>query len=134
MSIGSADGLSSAPIARTVIVEPAIFASRKWQSVAHDSVCASMKRSGGVFSTLPPAPGPEAEAYAAQNEQFVTGVDGDLVHWGYQGQLTDEQLRAGFLASGADAGEAERFTAAIRGRIETLRDVTQPGASGRRIL
>ena len=42
--------------ARTVMVEPEIAASRKWQSVAHDSVCASMKRSSGESRTLPPAP------------------------------------------------------------------------------
>ena len=32
----------------------------------------------------------DPEAYAAQNELFVTGVDGDLVKWGYQGQRTTD--------------------------------------------
>ena len=86
------------------------------------------------------------EAYAAQNEQFVTGVDNGLVKWGYQGQrttdltydirvedvrwfynlagaLSDEQLRAALRASGATAEEVEQFTAALRGRIEKLRQV-----------
>jgi hypothetical protein len=98
----------------------------------------------------------DPEAYAAQNEQFVTGMEGDVVHWGYQGQrtadltyditredvqwfvrlagrLSDDQLRAGFLASGADAEEANRFTAAIRGRIDALRKIAQPPAAARRI-
>jgi hypothetical protein len=95
----------------------------------------------------------DPEAYAAQNELFVTGVDGDLVTWGYQGQRTaditdgisvadvrwfytlagalgDEQLRAAFRASGATAEEVEQFTAAIRGRIEELRDVATGTRAG----
>ena len=93
----------------------------------------------------------DAAAYAAQNELFVTGVDGDLVKWGYQGQrttdityditvedvrwfyklagaLSDDQLRAAFRASGATAEDVENFTAAMRGRLEKLREV----ASGTR--
>ena len=88
----------------------------------------------------------DPEAYAAQNELFVTGVEGDLVKWGYQGQrttdltsdirvedvrwfyrragaLSDEQLRAALRASGAAAEEVEQFTAALRGRIQKLREV-----------
>ena len=88
----------------------------------------------------------DPEAYAAQNELFVTGVDGDVVKWGYQGQrttditsditvddvrwfyklagaLSDDQLRAAFRASGATAEEVEQFTAAMRGRLEKLREV-----------
>ena len=88
----------------------------------------------------------DPEAYAAQNESFVTGVDGDLVQWGYQGQrttdltsnitvedvrwfcrragaLSDEQLRAALLASGATAEEVGQFTAALRARLEKLHDV-----------
>ncbi len=90
----------------------------------------------------------DPDAYAAQNELFVTGLDGDIVHWGYQGQrttdltyditredvrwfyalagqLTDDQLRGGFRASGATDAEVEQFTAAIRGRMETLRSVAE---------
>lgn len=88
----------------------------------------------------------DAAAYAAQNDLFVTGLDGELVHWGYQGQrttdityditvedvrwfytragaLSDDQLRAAFSASGATPEEVEHFTAAMRGRLEKLREV-----------
>lgn len=85
----------------------------------------------------------DVDAFAAQNELFVTGVDGEHVQWGYQGQrtadltmqirrdavrwfyglarqLSDTQLRDGLLASGATADEAARFTRAIRDRIDRL--------------
>ena len=88
----------------------------------------------------------DARAYAEQSESFITGVDGDNVQFGYQGQrtadltehitrddvrwfyrlagqLSDEQLRDGFLASGATPDEAGYFTAALRARIEKLREV-----------
>ena len=90
----------------------------------------------------------DPEAYAAQNELFVTGVDGGHVKWGYQGQrtadlttditvddvrwfythagaLSDDQLRAALRASGATPEEIEQFTTAIRGRLERLREVTE---------
>ena len=90
----------------------------------------------------------DVTAFAEQNDQFITGVDGDLVQWGYQGQrtadmtehitradvqwfyrlarqLTDEQIREGFLASGATPDEAGYFTAALRGRLEKLREVAE---------
>ena len=88
----------------------------------------------------------DPKAYAEQSATFITGVDGEVVQWGYQGQrtadltdnitrddvrwfyrlagqLTDEQLRDGFLASGATPDEAGYFTAAMRARIEKLREV-----------
>ena len=90
----------------------------------------------------------DVTAFAEQNQQFITGVDGDVVTWGYQGQrtadmtenitrsdvqwfhrlagkLTDEQLREGFLASGATPDEAGNFTAALRGRIDKIREVAE---------
>ena len=90
----------------------------------------------------------DVKAYAEQSELFVTAVDGETVQWGYQGQrtadmtenitredvrwfnrlasqLTDEQLRDGFAASGATADEAGYFTAALRARIEKLREVAE---------
>ena len=90
----------------------------------------------------------DVTAFAEQNDQFITGVDGDLVQWGYQGQrtadmtehitradvqwfyrlarqLTDEQIQEGFLASGATPDEAGYFTAALRGRLEKLREVAE---------
>ena len=88
----------------------------------------------------------DPEAYAAQSERLVSGVEGELVKWGYQGQrtsdltsgitvedvrwfctragaLSDEQLRAALRASGATAEEVEQFTAALRARLEKLRQV-----------
>jgi len=90
----------------------------------------------------------DVSAYAAQNEAFITGVDGEFVKWGYQGQrtadltegitvedvrwfhklagqLTDEQIHEGFVASGATPDEAGYFTAALRGRIEKLREIAE---------
>ena len=88
----------------------------------------------------------DPEAFAAQNEVFVTGVTDGFVQWGYQGQrtadmvqnitredvrwfhrlagqLTDDQLRGALRASGATAEETERFAAALRERLNKLRDV-----------
>jgi hypothetical protein len=89
----------------------------------------------------------DVNAYAAQNESFITGVGDDgMVQWGYAGQrtadaaagisvddvrwfyklaaqLTDDQLRSGFLASGATPDEAGYFTAALRARIAKLQEV-----------
>ena len=90
----------------------------------------------------------DVTAYAAQNEAFITGVDGEFVKWGYQGQrtadltegitvedvrwfhklaaqLTDDQIHEGFVASGAAPDEAGYFTAALRGRIEKLREIAE---------
>ena len=81
--------------------------------------------------------------FAAQNAEFVTGVDGDMVRFGYVGQrtadvaagisvadvrwlcrylgcITDEQLRDALRASGATPEDTEAFTAAIRDRIDQL--------------
>ena len=81
--------------------------------------------------------------FEAQNSEFVTAVDEGMVRFGYVGQhtpdvatgisvedvawlcqylgrITDAQLRAGLGASGANDEEIERFTRAIRGRIEQL--------------
>ncbi len=91
----------------------------------------------------------DPEAFAAQNAQFVTGVDGDLVQFGYQGQrtpditanitradvawfvriadrLTDDHLRAALRASGATAEETGLFTAALRARLDQLRNPSAP--------
>jgi hypothetical protein len=85
----------------------------------------------------------DPEAFAGQNAQFVTGVDGDLVQFGYQGQrtvdltanitradvawfvgiasrLTDDHLRAALRASGATDEEVDLFTASLRGRLDQL--------------
>jgi hypothetical protein len=89
----------------------------------------------------------DCAAYAAQSDQFVLGVDGDLVLWGYRGQrttdavaditrsdvrwlyrylggLTDEQIAAGLRASGGTESEIADFTHALRERLDRLKDVT----------
>jgi hypothetical protein len=86
----------------------------------------------------------DPEAFAGQNQQFITGVDGDIVQFGYQGQrtadasanitkadagwfvriadrLTDDHLRAALRASGASREEIDLFTAALRARLDQLR-------------
>ncbi|HYE89184.1 MAG TPA: hypothetical protein VEA16_22690 [Vicinamibacterales bacterium] len=85
-------------------------------------------------------------AFAAQNEQFILGVEDGGVLWGYQGQrtldlvanisvddvrwfdtiaraITDDHLRAALRASGANGEEVEAFTAALRGRFDRIREV-----------
>ena len=87
----------------------------------------------------------DPEAFAGQNGQFVTGADGNLVQFGYQGQrtadvaanitradvawfmriadrLTDDHLRALLRASGANREETDLFTASLRARLDQLRD------------
>jgi hypothetical protein len=94
----------------------------------------------------------DPEAFAGQNAHFVTGVNGDLVQFGYQGQrtpdmtvnitradvawfvriadrLTDDHLRAALRASGANREEIDLFTAAIRARLDQLRNPAAPTAS-----
>jgi hypothetical protein len=90
----------------------------------------------------------DADAFAAQTEQLITGVDGATVRWGYAGQrtadavegisvadvlwlhgrlapLTDEQLAAALRASGATDEETQAFTRALRGRIDKLGSLVQ---------
>lgn len=85
----------------------------------------------------------DPEGFEAQNPAFVTGTQAGLVQFGYVGQrtadvatgisiedvrwlcrclgrLTDVQLRAALGASGASPDETERFTRAIRDRIDQL--------------
>ncbi|HYE16385.1 MAG TPA: hypothetical protein VD968_18245 [Pyrinomonadaceae bacterium] len=92
----------------------------------------------------------DCEAFAAQSAEFVLGVEGGVVSWGYTGQrtddavrgitvedvrwlysyvgrITDSQLRDGLLASGATDEEADCFTRALRDRIEQLRLVAEQG-------
>jgi hypothetical protein len=88
------------------------------------------------------------EAFASQNDQFILGMSGDRVLWGYKGQrtadavldirrsdvqwlwnylrpLTDEQIAAGLRASGATESEIAGFTVALRGRLDRLRAVAE---------
>lgn len=95
----------------------------------------------------------DCEGYAAQTDQFITGVENGLVKWGYVGQrtddaregikvadvrwlyayvgrITDDQLREGLRASGATDEEVECFTSAIRARIERLGRVCEMSGDG----
>lgn len=88
----------------------------------------------------------DPEAFAAQNDQFILGVENGQVMWGYQGQrtpdlvagitvedlrwfdtiarsVTDDHLRGALRASGASPAEVERFTAALRGRLDRIRAI-----------
>jgi hypothetical protein len=90
----------------------------------------------------------DCEAFAAQNDQFILGLDGDCVLWGYKGQrtadavagitradvvwlykrlegITDEQLAAGLRASGGTESEIAGFTKALRDRLNRLKDVAE---------
>jgi hypothetical protein len=85
----------------------------------------------------------DPEGFETQTPELVTAVEGDMVRFGYVGQrtpdvstgistadvrwlcqylgrLTDLQLKSALDASGASTDEAERFTRAIRNRIEQL--------------
>jgi hypothetical protein len=100
----------------------------------------SMGRWGGTIVTRGRW---DAEGFAAQTPQFVTGVANGFVQFGYSGQrtgdaranirvkdvewlcrylgrITDRQLRAALDASGATPEEAESFTASLRTRIDQL--------------
>jgi hypothetical protein len=89
----------------------------------------------------------DCRAYAAQTDQFVLGMEGDRVLWGYKGQrtadavgeisrsdvrwlytyvggLTDEQIAAGLRASGGNESEIADFTRALRARLDRLKAVT----------
>lgn len=86
--------------------------------------------------------------FASQTPQLVTGVEGDLVKFGYTGQrtedvalgvtvadvawllrslerVTDRQLEMALDASGADASERETFSRALRDRITQLRQAVE---------
>ncbi len=88
----------------------------------------------------------DCRGFRSQTGDFVKGVKGDLVEFGYSGQhtsdfkdgirtsdvkwllqylgrITDNQLRAGLQASGATAEEVECFTQSLRDRINQLKRV-----------
>jgi hypothetical protein len=85
----------------------------------------------------------DPDGFEAQTPEFVTAVDAGSVMFGYAGQRTadvaegittgdvswlyrylgpisDAQLREALIASGADGTDAERFTRALRDRINQL--------------
>jgi hypothetical protein len=94
----------------------------------------------------------DCRGYASQSDDFVKGVHGDVVEFGYLGKqasvvksgirtsdvawlmqylgrVTNAQIRDALKASGADEKEADCFTKAIRARIDALRRVARPRAT-----
>ena len=90
----------------------------------------------------------DCNGYRGQTKEFVKGVRGDHVEFGYSGQhsstfkdgirpsdvkwvmqylgrITDDQLRAGLQASGASQEEVSCFTQSIRDRINQLKNVAR---------
>lgn len=88
----------------------------------------------------------DCKGFKSQTKEFVKGVKGDVVQFGYSGQhtedfkrdikvsdvkwllqylgrITDAQLRDGLQASGATPDEVECFTLALRDRISQLKAV-----------
>jgi hypothetical protein len=86
----------------------------------------------------------DCRGFARQTPNFVKGVMGDIFVWGYSGhytrdfsddirisdmrwlmqylgRVTDEQLREGLQASGANADEVNCFARAIRERINQIK-------------
>jgi hypothetical protein len=126
----------------------AIFVQRisRWRREAHYLIIdwgASMGRWGGTIVTRGRW---DAAGFTAQTPQFVSGVDGPFVRFGYAGQRTGDargditvddvrwlcrylgqitaaQLDAALRASGATADEASSFSASLRARIEQLQRV-----------
>jgi hypothetical protein len=97
----------------------------------------------------------DPEGFEAQTPQFVTAVDENIVKFGYAGQrtedvatgisvedtrwlcaplcrLTDAQVSAALLASGATEEEGARFTGALRERIRQL-EAAATGTQGREV-
>ena len=94
----------------------------------------------------------DPDAFTAQSQSFITGVTDGRVQFGYQGQrttdlvdnitvedvrwfdrkaraLTDQHLKAALVASGATTEETERFTTALRERLEKLHHVALAAAA-----
>jgi hypothetical protein len=90
----------------------------------------------------------DCDGFFDQNAKFIKGVRGGYIEFGYIGQrtedvrdgikasdvrwalgylgrITDTQLRAGLVASGATQEEVKCFVAAIRDRIQRLKEVAR---------
>ena len=105
---------------------------------------ATMGKWGGVFSREKW----DCGGYSSQSSKFVTGVEGGLVRFGYDGKrqaemrenikvsdvrwllgyigrITDAQIRAGLVAAGATPEEVNCFTTSIRERINQLKNAAR---------
>jgi len=90
----------------------------------------------------------DVSAYERQTRDFIKDVRNGTIVWGYDGKhghdiadgitlsdvrwllpylsrITDEELRAGFVASGATVATAERFTRSLRSRIAQMERITE---------
>lgn len=90
----------------------------------------------------------DCKGFKSQSKDFVKGVKGDLIQFGYSGQhtddfksdvrvsdvkwllqylgrITDDQIRSALQSSGATSEESECFTAALRDRINQLKNVAR---------
>ena len=88
----------------------------------------------------------EPKDYEKQNKDFIKGVKNGIVEWGYSGQhsgdwtrgipvahvqwlmqylgrITDAQITAGLVACGADPAEVKTYSAAVRDRINQLKNL-----------
>ncbi len=127
----------------------AIFVQRvsRWRREAHYMIIdwgGSMGRWGGIVTRGRW----DADGFAAQTPQFVTGESGGYVRFGYAGQrtndassaitvkdvgwlctylgkLSDAQIEAALLASGASPAEIASFAASLRARIGQLQAIAE---------
>lgn len=124
----------------------AIFTKKKTGEVTYliTDWGATMGKWGGVFTREKW----DCDGFAGQTRKYVTGVEGGLVRFGYDGKrehdmrdgirvsdvrwllgyvgrITDGQIRAGLGASGATAEEIDCFTTAIRERTNQLRNASR---------
>jgi hypothetical protein len=90
----------------------------------------------------------DSNGFQGQTREFVKGVKGDEIEFGYSGQhsstfkggirtsdvkwlmqylgrVTDDQIRAGLKASGATPAEVGAFTQSLRDRINQLKNVAK---------
>jgi hypothetical protein len=104
----------------------------------------SMGKWGGVMSREKW----DCKGFAKQSKEFITSARNDRVEFGYKGQhtddirdgirisdvkwlmqylsrITDQQIRDGLQASGADAQEVECFTTALRERLDQLKRISE---------
>jgi hypothetical protein len=102
----------------------------------------SMGKWGGVFGREKW----DAKGFASQTKDFIKGVSGGMVQWGYKGQrtsdvtegisvddvrwiagyigrITDKQLEDGLQACGATPEETRIFLQAMRERINKLKSI-----------
>jgi hypothetical protein len=94
----------------------------------------------------------DCQGFSEQTPQFVAGVDGEFVQWGYSGQrtgdiakgirvsdarwllqylgrLSDDQIASAVGASGGTAEEAACFTRALVARLNQLRAIAYPSST-----